>query len=235
MNPNIYIIFLKNKGIKYLILLKADAIYKSYKSGFFKKRSILEDVSFSAQEGQFVALSGKSGSGKTTFLKILAGILPYNKGSIYYKEKKLGLFKYSYNKSFAFIFQDYKLIPHLNVIENVSLPLKIKNKLDWKKKAYQALEYTSISHLAKQYPHQLSGGEAQRAGIARALSLSPEIIFADEPTGNLDQQTEKEILSVFNQIKNEFKKTFIIVSHEADILKMADKHYEMREGRLFEL
>jgi ABC-type lipoprotein export system ATPase subunit len=218
-----------------LKILEAVNIRKSYRVGFLKHREILKGVDFSVEQGEFACLMGRSGGGKTTFLKILAGILPPSKGKLYFHEKKVGFFKSFYTKKIAFIFQDYKLIPHLNVFENVSLPLRIRNIPDWKEKVNRYLDFTGIRHLSKQYPYQLSGGEAQRTSIARALSVEPEIIFADEPTGNLDQKTEKEILEVFEKIHKDLKKTFILVTHEPDLIRLSDSSYELREGKLFEI
>ena len=210
-------------------------ISKSFRIGLFKKRQVLKGVNFHAGQGEFICLIGRSGSGKTTFLKILAGIIKPNDGEIRFQDKKLGLFKGFYRRQLGFVFQDYKLIPHLNVFENVSLPLRIRNIPGWKKKALESLEFTGIAHLAKQYPYQLSGGESQRASISRTISINPNIIFADEPTGNLDTETEKEILAVFQKINRELNKTFIIITHEQDILDMASRTYQMKEGILSEI
>jgi acetoin utilization transport system ATP-binding protein len=218
-----------------LALLKANGIVKSYALGFRKHKTVLQNVSFEIDKGQFVAIIGKSGEGKTTFIKILAGLLKQDEGTLFFKDKKIGFLKGFYRKKISFVFQDYKLIPHFNVFENVSLPLRIRNISHWKEKTLKSLEYVGISHLAKQYPYQLSGGEAQRTSIARAICLEPEIIFADEPTGNLDHETESEILKVFQMIKDKLQITFIIVTHEQRIIDICDKVYRITKGNLSEV
>lgn len=218
-----------------LKLLESQNITRNFRIGLTKHREVLKGVNFSAEAGEFICLLGRSGGGKTTFLKILAGILSPTSGKLFFKGKKVGWRKHFFTRHIAFIFQDYKLIPHLNVWENVCLPLRIRNIIDWKKKALEAMDYVGISHLAKQYPYQLSGGEAQRTSIARAISIEPDIIFADEPTGNLDQETEKEIMEVFKKIHQEMNKTFIIVTHETDMLEMADSSYKMEKGQLIDI
>jgi len=216
-------------------ILEACHITKSFSVGFKQKKTVLKNANFYLNLGELVCLAGKSGEGKTTFLKILAQIIAPHKGQIFYKEKKLNFFnKGAFQKNFSFVFQDYKLIPHLNVFENASLPLRLKNYPQLKEKTYQALEFCKVAHLDKRYPWQLSGGESQRVSLARALSTQPEIIFADEPTGNLDQETEGEILKVIWQMHQELKMSFVIVTHESDILKMANRVYWIQKGELLE-
>lgn len=203
--------------------------------GIRDKKTVLKGVDFSLSPGEFVCLTGRSGGGKTTLIKILSGILSPSSGEIFYREKKLGFFnKGAFRKSFSFVFQDYKLIPHLTVFENVSLPLRLKNLPDLKAKTLEALDFCGIAPLSRRYPYQLSGGESQRASIARALTVKPEIIFADEPTGNLDQETEREILSVFQRLHQKFQISFVVVTHEPEIREMADRIYEICGGELFE-
>ncbi|PKL13048.1 MAG: ABC transporter ATP-binding protein, partial [Spirochaetae bacterium HGW-Spirochaetae-6] len=204
-------------------LLKAVNLSKTFNVSFKKNRQLFEGLNFSASQGEFICLTGKSGEGKTTLLKILAGILPPSQGQVFFQGKALGWFKNFYRKNSSFIFQDYKLIPHLNIFENVSLPLRIRNCMDWSKRTRDALEFCQISHLTKRYPYQVSGGESQRASIARALSIQPKIIFADEPTGNLDSETEGDILKVFKHIHKTFNITFIVVTHEPNIIAISDR------------
>lgn len=216
-------------------LLKAVKLSKTFKVGFSKNRELFKDLDFTASPGEFICLTGKSGEGKTTLLKILAGILPPSQGKVFFQNKALGWFKNFYRKNSSFIFQDYKLIPHLTIFENVSLPLRIRNNQDWDKRTREVLDFCQISHLKQRYPYQVSGGESQRASIARALSIQPKIIFADEPTGNLDSETEQDILKVFKHIHKTLSITFIVVTHEPNIIAISDRHYRLSGGTLVEM
>ncbi len=217
-------------------LLEAKNIKKNFPIDLSGGRLVLKDVNFSINEGEFTCITGKSGEGKTTLLKILAGIIKPTSGSIFFHNQKVTFFKKNrYRKKLSFIFQDYKLIPHLNIFENIALPLRIRNIPEWKKTTLEAMEFVGIQHLIRQYPYQISGGESQRASIARALSIKPDIIIADEPTGNLDSETEKEILKVFMDINKELNKTFIIVTHEEDIIQISKKHYKLAGGYVNEV
>lgn len=201
-------------------------------SHWFGKKHILKNITLEIKEGEFISIMGKSGVGKTTLIKILAALLSPSKGNLFYKQRKVGFFKQFYRKNIAFVFQDYKLLPHLSVWENISLPLRIRNKENWRKKVDAILETVGISHLKKSKPADISGGESQRVAIARALAIEPEIIFADEPTGNLDKKTEKEILDFLKIIHNQRKTSFVIVTHEPSIVAISDKTYELSEGKL---
>lgn len=216
-------------------MLKAEKITKKFRTGFRQKKFILNGVDFTANKGEFICIIGKSGEGKTTFLKILAGITVPNSGKISYQGRKVGFFKGFYRKKLSFIFQDYKLIKHLNVFENVSLPLRIRDIPGWKENTRKWLDYVGIGTLKKRYPHQISGGESQRASIARALNVEPEIIFADEPTGNLDNETGREVILLFKEIHKNLNKTFIIVTHDYSILDFADRIYKVAGGKVFEV
>lgn len=214
-------------------MLKVENINKSFNvKGGSKK--VLQDVSFYVNSSEIITIMGPSGGGKSTFLKILAGIIPPDNGRIYFNNndisKNLGL----YTSHISFIFQDYKLIPHLNVLENVTLALRLRGFSDWKKRASEALEFNQIEYLAHSYPPQLSGGESQRVGIARAISIRPDIIFADEPTGNLDDETGNTIISVFKDIKKIFGTSFVIVTHDKDMQKHSDREYLLNYGNLTE-
>ncbi|OHD13759.1 MAG: hypothetical protein A2Y41_03565 [Spirochaetes bacterium GWB1_36_13] len=218
-----------------MVLLEAKNISKSFRVGFLKKKKVFENIDFHVNQGDFLSIIGKSGEGKTTLVKILAGITHWDKGTVYYKGKKLGLFKNSFRKNLSFVFQDYKLIPNLTVLENIALPMRIKNTPQWKKKVRETMEFVGISHISGSYPYQISGGESQRTSIARALCVEPEIIFADEPTGNLDQETEEEILKLFKKVNQEMKKTFIIVTHEPSMLQHSNRIYKVEGGKVFEI
>lgn len=216
-------------------VLKAENIGKSFRVGFSKTKKVLENIHFTAQKGEFICIIGKSGEGKTTFLKILAGIIKPTSGSISFNQHKLGFFRGFYRKKISFIFQDYKLIPHLNVFENVSLPLRIRDIPSWKENTLKWMNYVGIAKLKQQYPYQISGGESQRASIARALNIEPEIIFADEPTGNLDIETGREVITLFKEIHTKLNKTFIIVTHDHTILEEADRIYRITGGKILEV
>lgn len=182
-----------------------------------KELKVLEDINLSVKKGDFIGIYGASGSGKSTLLYILSLIDTPTKGEVIYKTK------YNYKKDpygfrlkyLGFVFQQYKLIPELTVLENVVLPnLLIMNKKDATKKAEDILNFLEIEEFSNFYPSELSGGQQQRVTIARALLKDPLILFADEPTANLDVKNGLKIMKLFKKINEEKETTIVCVSHE---------------------
>ena len=195
----------------------------------------LKDVSYDFEKGKIYAIKGKSGSGKTTLLSLISGLEKRYEGNIYYKNKllkKMDLDTYR-NTNIGIVFQSYNLLPHLNAMENIVLSMdisKVKVK-DKKKKAISLMENVGLSkEMAKRRVLKLSGGEQQRVAIARSLSYNPEIILADEPTGNLDKDTENDILNIFKRLAHEENKCVIIVTHSTNVCDQVDIVYELKKS-----
>ena len=222
-------------------LIKVSHVRKVYRMGE-EKVVALNDVSLEIFRGEVVCFLGTSGSGKSTFLNMVAGLENPTKGEIYIgkvpihklNEKQVTLFR---QKNIGFIFQAYYLLPMLTAIENVSLPLifrgtdkKTRNKL-----SEEALQAVGLSGYENRKPTQMSGGQQQRVGIARALAARPKIIFADEPTGNLDTNTTKEVMQIIiNQVRKQHA-TLILVTHDRSIAQYADKIVTIQDGNILSI
>ncbi|MGC6173859.1 ABC transporter ATP-binding protein [Lacrimispora sp. 38-1] len=201
--------------------------------------NVLKDVSLQVKQGEFVSIMGPSGSGKSTLLYILGGLDSPTSGSIrlngtdisHLEDEKMSRFR---RQKIGFVFQFYNLIPNLNVEENIMLPLLLDGRKmkDYKKKLNYILELTGLSDRQKHTPRELSGGQQQRVAIARALIGSPEILFADEPTGNLDSKTGAEILHLLHHINQESKQTIIMVTHSSEAAKSCSRIITVRDGMI---
>jgi ABC-type lipoprotein export system ATPase subunit len=214
-------------------LLHVNHLTKSFKVENTEKE-VLKGIDFSLNESSILSIMGPSGGGKSTFLKILAGIIYPAKGDILFKGESIQKLGSQYTSQISFIFQDYKLIPHLTVFENVALALRLKGIEGWRERALDALEYMQILHLKESTPLLLSGGESQRVGIARAICVRPSIIFADEPTGNLDRKTGHDIIRVFHDIKKQFNTSFVVVTHDFQMKEYSDETRYLIGGFLLE-
>ena len=221
-------------------ILKLENINYSYIDGGYE-RQILKDLSYSFDEGKFYTILGPSGSGKTTLLSIIAGLDNAKSGNIYFKGKDLkeiGLHKYRRN-DISIVFQQYNLISYLTAVENVMLAMaETDNDLPKDKKtvAYNLLErFGIVKTKADRLVTQLSGGEQQRVAIARSLASNVNLIFADEPTGNLDTATEKEIIEIFKQLAHEYGKTIIVVTPSDAVSEMSDQRVVLKDGTLSEM
>lgn len=219
-------------------IIEVKNVTKVYKVGT-EKILALDNVSFSINKGDFCCLLGTSGSGKSTLLNLMAGIEKITSGEILIKGKdicKMGehqLAKFR-QKYLGFVFQSYNLIPSLNAIENVTLPLifkeekaKVRNE-----KAIEMLKAVGLEERMKHKPTQMSGGQQQRVGIARAFVGNPEIIFADEPTGNLDSKTAHEIMEIIKKIAKEKNQTIVMVTHDINMAKYANKIVHIHDGNI---
>lgn len=211
---------------------------KIYKVGS-EKVVALDGVSFTINKGDFCCLLGSSGSGKSTLLNIMAGIEKITSGEVLIKGKnitKMGehqLAKFR-QKYLGFVFQSYNLINSLNALENVELPMIFKeiSKKNRVKKAKEMLVKVGLEARLKHKPTQMSGGQQQRVGIARAFVAKPEVVFADEPTGNLDSKTSKEIMNIIKQMAKEYNQTIVMVTHDNEIAKYANKIINIHDGKI---
>ncbi len=216
-------------------------IYVTENIGSMKCREIyaLKNLELSIQDGESVCIMGGSGSGKTTLLKILGGMLIPSAGCIYYKGSNLyqyfgnDLEKYR-RTQVGFVFQDYKLLNNLKIEDNIILPLMLdhQNIDESVLKVKKMADILKIEDKLSCYPYELSGGQQQRAAICRALINEPDVILADEPTGNLDEKSSKNVLELLLKIKNEFNKTLIIVTHNEDVAKYCDRIIRISEGKI---
>lgn len=215
------------------MIIKAEKICKSY--GDLK---VLKDVDFTADKGEVVAIMGASGAGKTTFLQILGTLLSPDSGTLRIagisaegNERQLADFRCHH---LGFVFQSHHLLPEFTALENVCIPLLIAGtkESDAKKWATCLLDMVGLSQRAEHRPGELSGGEQQRVAIARALVNSPEVLLADEPTGNLDSATKEEIHNLLFSLRESFEQTIIIVTHDPELADMCDRKLVMKDGRL---
>ena len=218
-------------------ILKLENINYSYIDGGYE-RVILNDLSAEFEEGKFYTILGPSGSGKTTLLSIIGGLDNAKSGNIYFKDRlinKKDLHNYRRN-DISIVFQQYNLISYLTALENVLVAMtETDNEIpnDKKNVAYNLLErFGIVKTKADRLVGQLSGGEQQRVAIARSLASNVDLIFADEPTGNLDTATEKEIISIFKELAHEFGKTIIVVTHSDAVSQMSDQRLLLKDGKL---
>ena len=216
-------------------MIKVEKLAKTYQMGE-QKVSALDGVDFSIEKGEFVAIMGPSGSGKSTLMNLL-GCLDLPSSGIYRLENldiqdlKPDQLAEVRNRRIGFVFQSFNLLPRATALENTELPLLYGRVPKSTEIAFQALERVGLAHRAKHKPTELSGGERQRVAIARALVNSPAIILADEPTGNLDSTTGKEILNLFLELNQEGV-TLILVTHEQKIAEQAKRIMQMRDGKI---
>lgn len=213
-------------------MLKANGIFKAYDS-----LQILKGIDLEVNSGEVISIVGSSGAGKTTLLQILGTLDQPDKGIVeidgvnpfHLSAKKLSAFR---NQSIGFIFQFHQLLPEFTALENVMLPALIKgtNQSDAQKEALRLLDLIGLKERAQHKPNELSGGEQQRVAVCRSLINQPRVIFADEPSGNLDSQNSKDLHDLFFQLRDEFKQTFVIVTHNESLANMADRKLVMRDG-----
>lgn len=201
-----------------------------------KDEYVLKNINYEFEKGKTYAIKGKSGSGKTTLLSLISGLEKNYEGEILYKNQKLSKMNLDNYRSqnVGIVFQSYNLLPHLTALENILLSMDIsKVKVDNKKElAISLMEQVGLSKsLANRRILKLSGGEQQRIAIARSLSYNPEIILADEPTGNLDRETENEILNIFEYLAHKQNKCVIIVTNSENVCNLVDKVYELKKER----
>jgi len=202
-----------------------------------QRMAVLDNVSLSVAEGEFLVINGESGSGKSTLLSILSGLDRTDNGRIMLArrditdltEDELAPIR---NRTFGFVFQSFHLIPSLTARENIMFPAELYGDPLAREKADQLLERVGLAGRATSFPHQLSGGEKQRCAICRALVNEPQIIFADEPTGNLDLANGRAVLELLLELHREHRTTLVLVTHSLEIAKTADRIITLRDGRI---
>jgi ABC-type lipoprotein export system ATPase subunit len=222
------------------MLLRAHQIKKGFSNG--KKRiEVLKGINFEVNKGEKIAILGPSGSGKTTLLNILGTLERPDSGEVFWEEKVLNFrdekeLSFIRRKKMGFVFQFYHLMPELNVLENVMLPGLMEGlpRKEAQKRGEELLKRLKLSEKAWQRIYTLSGGERQKVAIARAIFLSPKILFADEPTGNLDAESAKEVVQLFLELNQELSLTLVVVTHNLEIAKKMDRIYLLKEGFLVE-
>lgn len=202
---------------------------------YFGRSHVIKDVNIDFEKGHFVTFLGPSGCGKTTLLRMVAGFYEPDDGEILLNGKRIERIP-PYSRNTAMVFQEYALFPHMNVFDNVSYGLRVKNrpKEEIERRVKEALDLMQLKGMEDRFPNQMSGGQQQRVGIARALVIEPEIIFADEPTGNLDSHTTEEVLSLLRKIVEEQNKTLIMVTHDPHIASWSDRQLRIVDGRIVE-
>lgn len=215
-------------------MLKGTNIYKSYGTV-----SVLKGVDIDIAKGEIVSIAGSSGAGKSTLLHILGTLDSADRGEIMLndtplhllKGKKLAAFR---NQHIGFIFQFHHLLPEFSALENVCIPgwISGRKKTEVKEKAKNLLHMLGLSHRLENKPNALSGGEQQRVAVARALINNPDIVFADEPTGNLDSANSRDLHQLFFELRKEFNQTFLIVTHNEELAKLSDRVLVMKDGKI---
>ena len=219
-------------------MLVARSLTKEYPSGT-SSLAVLKDVSFTIPQGAFVSIVGPSGSGKTTLLGLLAGLDTASRGTIELDGTDLGKLSEDQRAQLrgakvGFIFQSFQLIPTLTAIENVQVPLELRGDAGADERARALLERVGLGARLDHFPTQLSGGEQQRVAIARAFSNSPSILFADEPTGNLDVGTGAKIVELLEELNRESGSTVVIVTHDLALAQRAHRMIRLRDGEVVE-
>ncbi len=217
-----------------MTVIEATNIHKNYDD-----LKILKGVDLTIEQGEIVSIVGASGAGKTTLLQILGTLDSADEGSLKIMNKEvrtlkndqLALFR---NKNIGFVFQFHHLLPEFTALENASLPLFIAgySKSEAAVIATEYLEFMGLSHRLDHKPSELSGGEQQRVAVARSLVNKPAIVFADEPSGNLDSKSAKELHQLFFDLRKKFNQTFIIVTHNTELADMADRKLVMQDGKI---
>ena len=220
------------------MILEVNKLRKEVSSGD-SELTILDDVSFSLEEGQSLAITGPSGSGKSTLLGLLAGLDTATSGEIYLDE--VGLHKLDEEdrailrkEKVGFVFQSFELLPSLTALENVMLPSELKSEDNPKENAEYFLNRVGLSEREHHYPNQLSGGEQQRVAIARAFACSAKILFADEPTGNLDPKNGQVVSDLLFEVNSETDNALVIVTHDLELANRCDKRIDLKLGKIVE-
>ncbi|NLG04108.1 MAG: ABC transporter ATP-binding protein [Clostridia bacterium] len=217
-------------------LIRVTDLCKTYFDGDHEVKA-LNHVSFTVKKGEFIAITGQSGSGKSTLMHLLGGVDQMTSGSIMVEGKELNaqtpeeLAIYR-RRQVGLIYQFYNLIPILNVEENIELPLKLDGKCADKARMEELIKLLGLEERIHHLPKQLSGGQQQRAAIGRALITEPALILADEPTGNLDHENGKQILTLLRQSNQKYNQTMILVTHDDQIAQSADRIIRMQDGEI---
>lgn len=218
------------------VILEAKGLIKSYVNGN-NKLKVLDGIDIKLEEGKIVTIMGKSGSGKSTLLNILStldstdeGMISINGNDInYYTDDDISYMRNSY---IGFVFQFHHLLPDFTVLENILMPSWINKKISKKGRALELLDLLGLIMIKDKYPLELSGGERQRVAVLRALINNPKILFADEPTGNLDEKNALILVDLFRQINRDYNVTILLTTHNPDVAAIGDVRYELKSGLL---
>ncbi len=202
-----------------------------------KELSILHNINLQVQEGEAITIVGPSGSGKTSLMMLMAGVEKATAGKLkvagvdisHLNEDELAKFR---RKTVSIVFQNFHLIPNMNALENVSVALELSGIEDSLEKARNALELVGLEHRLTHYPEQLSGGEQQRVAIARAFAIQPKLLLADEPTGNLDSANGEKIIDLLFKLKDEYKTTLVLITHDKELAARTNRQLTMKDGAL---
>lgn len=219
-------------------ILKVEKLSKIYGKGDTKVVA-LDNVSFSVEKGEFVAIVGASGSGKSTLLHLIGGVDRPTSGKVFidgkdiynFDDDKLAIFR---RRQVGLIYQFYNLIPILNVVENITLPLKLDNRKVDETQLDELIKLLGLEHRRGHLPNELSGGQQQRTSIGRAMITNPAIVLADEPTGNLDSKSSDEIVELLKKSNRDYKQTIVIITHNMEIAKCADRIIRIEDGKIVE-
>ncbi len=222
------------------IIIQANKVKKIYRNGELRIAA-LNTINLSVEQGAMIAIMGPSGCGKTTLLNCLSGLDTIDEGDIFIRDRNLRELSDGERTAFraqhmGFIFQEFNLLPVLSAVENVELPLLVSRMPARKarQQALEMLELVGLSDRARHRPAELSGGQRQRVTIARALTNNPAIVWADEPTGNLDSETAQEIMELLTRLNKENGQTFVIVTHAIEVGNLANHIITMRDGKIVE-
>ncbi len=217
-------------------IIRCENLSKIYQAGEHKVYA-LNDVTVSFEQGTFTAITGPSGSGKSTILHLLSGLDAPSLGKVYYQDKSL--YDYRDNqlsvlrrRRFGFVFQSYNLVKELTGMENILLPVMLDNRKIDKDYINRVVDMLGIGDRLSHLPGAMSGGQQQRISIARALANKPGIIFADEPTGNLDGKSGREVLALLRQVSHELGITLILVTHDMNVAEQADRIVQLEDGKI---
>ena len=219
-------------------ILKVENLCKQYGKGE-NKVTALDNVSFTVNKGEFVAIVGASGSGKSTLLHLIGGVDRPTSGKVFidgkdiykFNDDELAIFR---RRQVGLIYQFYNLIPILNVEENITLPLKLDNKNIDKQRLDELIKVLGLEERRTHLPNELSGGQQQRTSIGRAMITNPAIMLADEPTGNLDSKASDEIVTLLKKSNKDYKQTIIMITHNLEIAKVADRIIKIEDGKIVE-
>ncbi|MFK2820325.1 ABC transporter ATP-binding protein [Flavobacteriaceae sp. LMIT009] len=218
-------------------ILKINELEKTYSSGS-RSITVLQNISFEVEKGETFSIVGPSGSGKTTLLGLCAGLDYPNRGTVELCNENLDKLNEDEraqlrNKEVGFIFQNFQLLPTLTALENVVVPLELQGAKDAKKIGLELLEKVGLKERVHHYPSQLSGGEQQRVALARAFSNKPSILFADEPTGNLDEETGEKVIQLLFDLNKEAGTTLVIITHDLDLANRTQQILRLKGGKIF--
>lgn len=217
-------------------ILKVKNLIKEYGKGDARVVAI-NDVSFEVEKGEFIVMIGPSGSGKSTILHSLAGLEKPTSGSIFLYDKDISKMSKKditilRRRKIGVIYQFYNLIPTLNVVENMCLPIELDGRKVDEDKLNKIIDFLNLKERINHLPSELSGGQQQKVAIGRALLMNPEIILADEPTGNLDAKSSNEIIELLKKANKEYNQTVILITHNLEIAKQADRIIEIKDGKI---